>query len=397
MKKKSSMRYEYSRSYLHHIVPVLVWLGAVAGVVGLFYQRSKRFEIVGIAQGQVRQVAASCTGRIRSVSVDLFESVEEGQVVAVLDTLLDSERLQAELNTVAGEVEHLMAQLIPTQETLIAEAANLETNNVADQRRFSVDVENARLRILELKALIASDRITLEDLAMEVKIVQDLVKQDAAAPYELQKVETQYDSLAKKIEQNERLLEQTIADLAQAERRRDEFLQRQMIHPSVDSALEVIRKEVGVQERVMKQLLAELKPVELKAPINGVVIAVPIAANEANMRRAGEKVLRRAGEVVVEGEPVLAIAEIKPAEVVAYVRQVQLGLVQEKVMVELVKTSGLPQIAISQVTSIGPAFELIPQQLWRNPNLPEWGRPVLIKVPPGLELIPGEVVGVRSL
>ncbi len=408
MKKKSSMRYEYSRSYLHHIVPVLVWLGAVAGVVGLFHQRSKRFEIVGIAQGQVRQVAASCTARVTSVSVQLFEHVKAGQTVAVVDTLLDNEQvLQAELKSqlseVAAEIEHLTAQLVPTQDTLIAEEAERKIDRASEMRRFLADEDNARLRSLELKALIASDQITLEDLAMEVKIVQDLVQQEAAAPYELQKVKVQHGSLAKKIEENTRLMEQAERDLKQAEIRRLKFATQHYQHPSIDSVVEVIRKQIKVQEELMRGLLSQLEAlrsrqkVELKAPIDGVVVPIPVRANEALMLRAGEEVLAKPGEVVAAGEPILVIAETKASELLAYVRQVQLGLVQDEAMVELVKTSGSPQIARAQVTSVGPTLELIPQQLWRNPNIPEWGRPVLIKVPPGLELIPGEVIGVRSL
>jgi hypothetical protein len=39
----------------------------------------------------------------------------------------------------------------------------------------------------------------------------------------------------------------------------------------------------------------------------------------------------------------------------------------------------------------------MPERLWRNPNLPQYGLPVLIKIPPGMELVPGELVGVRGL
>jgi hypothetical protein len=44
-----------------HFLPILVWLCAVACVVVLFSRRSQRFEVLGIAQGQVRQIAANCT------------------------------------------------------------------------------------------------------------------------------------------------------------------------------------------------------------------------------------------------------------------------------------------------------------------------------------------------
>ena len=239
MKKKPITGYQFGRFGLHHLLPALVWLAVVACVVGLFYRRSRRFEVLGIVQGRVHEVAAPCDGQLKIVCVDLFDEVTKGQTLAALD----DELIKAQIATISAEIEHLLAQLVPTQEQLLAEAANQETTLIGDQRRFSVDVENAKLRILELRASIASDQITLEDLSMEAKILQELVEQNAVAPYELDRVEAQYNSLAKKIEENEHLLEQANVDLEQAQQRRDEFAQRQLQHPPVDSALDVIRKD----------------------------------------------------------------------------------------------------------------------------------------------------------
>lgn len=364
-----------------HILPILVWAGAVAGVVVLFHHRAERFEVLGIAQGQVRQIAATCDGRLKEIRVQLFEEVHQGQTLAVIDTMLDNEHVQAELGTALAEVHHLMAQLVPTQELLLTEAANLETDKIAAQRRFSVDVENARLRILELMTLLETDRIMLEELAVEVKIVRSLLDQNAIAPYELQKVEVQYNTLAKKIEENEHLLEQAKQDLGQAQERRDEFAQRQPQHPSVDSTLEVIRKAVRVQEQRIEELLARRVPLVLKSPFDGLV----------------SQVLRRPGESVLAGEPILAVAEAEPKEIIAYASDDQLGWVRERMAVELIKNGEPAQIASSQVGYLGPTMELMPERLWRNPNIPQWGRPVLIRIPPGFKLVPGELVGIRGL
>jgi len=65
--------------------------------------------------------------------------------------------------------------------------------------------------------------------------------------------------------------------------------------------------------------------------------------------------------------------------------------------VELIKDREPAQIATSQVTHIGPIMELMPERLWLNPNIPQWGRPVVIGVPDGLDLISGEIVGIRGL
>jgi multidrug resistance efflux pump len=378
-------------------------------VVALFQRRAERFEILGFAQGQVRHVKATSPGRLKSVPVQLFKKVSLGDTVAVIDTILDNElllqgQLKAQLDTARAEIDHLMAQLVPTEERLRAEAANLETNKVEAQRRYSVDVENARVRILETKTLLASDRIILEDLAMEVKIVQELLYEEAVAPYELQKAQVAYNTLKKKIEENKRLLEQSEQDLKQAQERRDEFALRQMQHPSVDSALEVIRKEIAVRERLMDDLWVQLEAlelrqtVELKAPFDGVVVPIQGRAGEVILRRPGESILRRPGEVVLAGEPILAIAEAKPSEIIAYVTEEQIDQVQEGMGVELVnKTAQKVTIVESRVVYVGPTMERKPERLWLNPNIPEWGLPISIKIPPDLKLVSGELVGIRRL
>lgn len=392
MKTTRITNHRYGRLH-QHILPILVWLGAVACVVMLFRHRSQQFEVLGIAQGQVHQISAPVDSCLKIVSVELFEDVSKGQTLAALDDT----QLNAQIVTIHAEIEHLKSQLLSTQDTTLAEAANLETDAIAAQRRFNVDVENARLRILEQKTLIETDKVTLEDLAVEVKIATELLKKDAIAPYELQKAEVLYNALAKKIEENQHLLAQAEQDLQQARRRRDEFAQRQPVHPSVDSALEIIRKQIAVQEKLIAELSVQREALIITSPVDGKVIQIQVNANQAALRRPGEDVLRKPGEVVLAGDPIVVVAETEPTGIVAYIGQEQLAKVKETMMVQLIKSTEPAQIASSQVVRLGPTMELMPQQLWLNPNIAQWGRPVLIKIPPGLKLLPGEMVGIRGL
>jgi len=363
------------------ILPVLVWIVAVIGVVVLFHNRTERFEVLGLARGQVRQIAATCTGRLKVLPVGLFDKVSRGDTVAVIDTVLDNENIEAELAVVSAEIQRLTAELTFTQDNLFAEAAEQQIDNIAAQRRFFVDVENIRLQILELKTQLETDRIMAEDLALETKIVEQLLDENAVAPYELQKVQTQYNALAKKIEENEHLLAQAELDLKQAQDRCNEFAQRQPQHPPVDSALEVINRAIKVQECRMEEMIARREALVLKSPIDGVV----------------SQIQRGPGESVLAGEPILTIAELEPKEIVAYADATRAGIVKEKMVVRLTKSSNPPQIANSQVVHLGSNVELMPQRLWQHPNVAQWGRPLLIKIPPGLKLLPGETVGIRGL
>jgi multidrug resistance efflux pump len=393
-------RISYSLARLRpHILPVLIWLAAVAGVGVLFHHRSQRFEILGMAQGDVLQIAATCDGRLKSVPVKLFQEVRKGDVVAVLDTVLDNEHLEAKLATVNAEIQRLMAELAHTQQTLLAEAANLETDGTTARRRFFVDVENARLRVLELKTQIETDKSTLEDMELNAKnyLAQNLSDQNDNAYYRLKKMKGERDVLAKTIAENQRLLEQTESDLKQAEQRRDEFARHQLQPPPVDSALEVIRREIKVQEKKIDELLARREPVVLKSPIDGIVVQLHGRARDVAVWRPGEFVVRQQDEVILAGDSILSVAEGRPREIVAYAAQHQLGRIKEGMPVQLVRNTEPAQIANSQVAYLGPTLERMPECLWQVPNMPQWGHPLLIPIPPGLKLIPGETVGIRGL
>lgn len=376
-----------------HILPILVWLGTVACVVMLFRYRTERFEVVGLAQGQVRQIAPPYDGRLKILCVQLFEKVSEGQTLAVLD----DELINAQIAGLVAEKERITAELAFTGHRLLAEAAGRETSSFTAFRRLAVDVENARLRVLEIRTVLETDKILLEDLAVQVKITEDLLKQDAIAPRELESMKAQHDALAKKNEENEHLIKQAEQHLGQAEQRRTEFAQDLPPHPAVDSALEAIQKAIGAQEKLIDELVVQREALVLKSPLNGVVIELHPRQADAVFRRPGEGLLRRPGEVVLAGEPILAVAETTPREIIAYAGEQNLGRVLEGMKVRLIKQSDTKKVAGSQVVYLGPTVELMPQQLWQDSRVPQWGRPVLIKVPPGMELIPGELVGIKGL
>ncbi len=402
--------HEGKKYYLRHLIPVGVWLLAILIVLWLFHVRTQRFDVVGIARGQIRQVSADSTGRIKDVPVELFQPVKAGTTVAVIDTLVASDRtLEAELKTqlaaASAEVQHLGAQLIPTRETMLWEASDLEITHADNARRFAMDVESARATAFQLRVAIATDQVSCRDLEMDVKACQDLLEKKVIVPYELERAKAAHDSLLAKIKENQASLEQAMIDYNDAKARRDEFDKKELKHPDVDAAMEVIRREMAVQEETMNGLLQQLEALHARAslpltsPIDGVIVPIEVTgrSGEVLAQRAGEQVIRRAGEVVNAGDPILAVAEAAPTEIVAYVSEHMVGRVREGTPVDLVKSRARPQMAKATVDRLGRTIELMPQRLWRNPTIPQWGLQIVINIPNGLELMPGETVGVRGL
>ncbi len=186
-------------------------------------------------------------------------------------------------------------------------------------------------------------------------------------------------------------------DLKHAQGRLEEFARQQPYNRSIDSALEPIRKQITVQEKLIDQLLVQRKSLTIKSPTDGVIVQIQTDRNQAALRRPGESLLGLPGEVVLAGQTILVVAEAEPTEIVAYVNEAQASGVRERMAVKLVKGGSRPQIVNSQIAYIGPTMEPMPQRLWRRPNVAEWGRPMIIKIPPNLKLTPGQTVGIKGL
>jgi multidrug resistance efflux pump len=385
MKKVSSRN--YLAGLRAHFIPVVVWLATVACLVAMFSYRARRFQVLGIAQGNVQEIAATCTGRLTSVAVELFDEVKVGQILAVIDTATDDvnqpQIVQAQLATIQAQIGELRAQLDETADRLSAEAANLETDKVNEQRRFAVNVEGAKLEVLQIEAAIEIDRLTLDRLELDGKIfvLQDRLDANDSGPYELRRIKNEYNVIAKRIYNNERLLAQAQNNRTLAVQRFERFKQREPNHPAMDKALAVIGKAITVEERRMEELLVKRVPLELKSPFKGVVSLIH----------------RGPGETVLAGQPIMAVAETTPREIVAYVTEKQAGRVREYMTVKLVRKDSPELLAESQIIHVGPTIEQKPPRLWRNPNVPEWGRPIVIKIPSEMQLVPGETVGIREL
>ena len=134
-------------------------------------------------------------------------------------------------------------------------------------------------------------------------------------------------------------------------------------------------------ERRKDELLVRREKLVLTAPCDGYV----------------SQIQSEVGEAVMQGVEILRIAKEKPRAIIAYANEGIVGQLSIGKRVEVVKGSMPPQKGWSNVTYIGPAVEQMPQRLWRNPNFPQWGRPLLIEIPLDMTLIPGEMVGIRSL
>jgi multidrug resistance efflux pump len=383
-------RKNYPGKIIEHILPVLVWLAALAVIVVIIRTRSERFESVGIVQGLERQINAPCSGRIKTVTINLFDKVKQGESIVIIDTCLDPAQLKQEIeaksNIILAKIQQLKAQLIAAGDKLTADAANREYDWITNSRNYSVDVEKTRLETMQLKARIAPAQIRLKELELNIKIANNKTTQTTGQSqiqlhYEIEKMNTETEALKKEIEEQQTLLKQAEDNLNLAMQREQEFAKKQLVHPSVKLALQPIEEEIKVQEQTLAQLMITNPVVTIESPLNGVIRNINI----------------RPGEIVSERTPILTIVEGEPRIIVAYITDTQTNEVKENMKVQLAKTTYPQKIATSYVAYLGPSMELVPNRLWPNNATPQWGRPVIIPIPDDLELIPGEIVGIQGI
>lgn len=358
-----------------HVGSVGVWLVAVAALCWLFNQRLPRVEMVGIAQSEMRQVSSISTSRLAIMPVRLYEDVSAGQTVA----FLNDDRVQAQLATAAAVVSQLRAELIAAEDQLIRQEELVKNDMFTSARRFAVDIESNRIRGLELTAILESDRIAFDGLRERLKLTERLVAKNVATPFELLMAQNEHDVLAKKIEENERILNQIELDFEKTQKRQAEFAFLKSDMTSIDKALDPLREQIVVQNRLISELSVDRAILVLASPIDGQV----------------SQVLRRVGETVLAGDPILTIAAKEPSEIIAYVDENQVDRIHEGLEVTFFKRHQPQQVTVSNIQQVGPVVELMPERLWLSPTLPRWGRPVTIPFTGELAMIPGEIVGIH--
>lgn len=370
------------------VLPVFVWGLAAAAVSMLFLHQSETAQLKGIAFSHEQTINSVETGYLRSIAVSLYQNVKKGDTLAVIkeNTVAREEyvdaMLQAQRSTAEAELEQLKAELSAAEDRLLADRFDRESDTTAIQRRLSVDLERARLDVLEIKSALEPDRLTLKDLEVELEIIKQLVSEEAAEDYELQKAQAQYDIMKEKVEQTQALLDQSQANYELAQLRKDEFDQTLPVSPLLsDRELAPIRKAILVQEKKIAEIIKQRGIIILTAPFDGIV-------NTLNYKP---------GQTVVRGDAIMTIVKPTPESITAWVPQKNINKFAQNMKVKVVSLNEPRQSFVSQISNMNPSLELIPQQLWRVPTVPEWGRSIQIPVQPSFACIHNEIVGIKTV
>ncbi|KAA3614449.1 MAG: biotin/lipoyl-binding protein [Planctomycetota bacterium] len=358
-------------------LPFLIWGLALAGAVFLLFQRGASHEFIGLAQAREFEVSTPTPGMLESLEVDRFEPVEVGQILA----RLDGRDIAAALATAEEEILHLQAQLTAQRLQLEEGHAAAAESWVTELRRFQIDESQLWLDLLNTRVDLETEKVNAERLKASRDRLRELVKVDVAAAANLEESSFLLEQSQERVVHLKTLVEEQRLKWLAAEERRESFAAANPAIRDLDPQLAPLRQALQVQTSRIEALSLQGRHLVLRAPTSGRVA----------------EVLARPGQAVLAGEPVLRLSSTVIDQIALYLPEGQEDRLQIEDRVALQRISEPGQIGESVVVSLGPKVETLPPRLWRDPNTPEYGRPVQIAPVPALGLVPGEKMLIRIL
>jgi len=356
----------------HKTLPLLVWSVCAVVALSMFIARARRFEYVGVANAPIYEVSAQAPATLSSVAVGLYDRVSAGQVVAVLDDT----QVQAAIETAKANVRQLSAQLDAARSG-IGGASGPEAL-ATDMRRFAIDEDRQKLEALALNVTLQTDRVELDRRKVAFRRAEMLRAANLLSEAEYDDSRLLYETVKRRIEENDKMLQEAEATVQRTQARRLDYERAGAGGGSEPVVFKPLREAINVEIQRLKEIEAQREVLFLKSPVDGRVSRIRAAR----------------GQSVVAGEPILLIEEESVREIVAYLREGDVRPIAPNAKVRVISArSG--KVADSIVVAVGPGLEALPQRLWQNPQVIEYGLGVTIAASPLMGLTPGELVSVR--
>jgi multidrug resistance efflux pump len=305
--------------------------------------------LVGEVEAVRANVISTLDGTVLELKVDTLQPVTNGQELAVV-SIIEPEVQQAELKAVEADLELMKARM------------------AVDTSRNTQSYEQMRLQLLSDKVQLAIDQTNLNLAEIEFNRAEQLFNSKtliSQAQFEIAKARR--DALGVTVSAKTALVAEQEKTLSKLD---------PLQVPSSDAA---IAAAIQAQQ---DRLIRLQKPLVLRAPSAGFVSSIN----------------KRPGERITAGLPILVVSGNKADRIIGWVRQPVLLKPSPGDLVEVRSRRLLGHVTQATVTVVGKQLEPVsPAALpfTLQANRIEYGLQFLVKVPPGNDLIPGEMVGLN--
>jgi multidrug resistance efflux pump len=337
------------REFRIQVVPLVVFVIVVAAVLFIWKNYIQPVSLVGSVESVVANVISVQDGSLVELTVDRLDRVNKDDPIGRLVTT-DPHVHEANLNQIAADLELMQARMG------LDKIRNMDSYS---RLQFDLLREEVALRLAQTRL-----RQTEWEYQRQTKLFQE-APASIVSEAEVEIARRDRDSNQAEIDNRTK----TIAKLEQDLERMRSAGADQL--PPRDP---VIEKAIRAQQEVLA--LTE-KPITLRAPIDGMVSVI----------------YKRPGEKIVRGEPIVSITPLASDRIVGYLRQPLTAVPTTNDIVRVRSRSSKRQIATARILKVGTQLELInPLLISPDATRQEVGLPILVGLPPGMSLLPGEFV-----
>jgi multidrug resistance efflux pump len=336
------------------VARILGPLAAVAAA-GLFWilshgGASPALSVRGYAEVIDHPVASLQTGRIVSVKVALGQHVKVGDVLATMD----SRELDIKLETARVALAQSNAELAAQE--VSARAA----------------VARAELLVVRLKGSATRDQAALAEVKQQLGRLQKLADEQLVQVQEVERAKLQEAQLSASVSMYDAAVQQRQGGLGRGMTSGATTL-------DVGRLVAPYREAVRLREEAVKLGALALEEATIRSRVEGTVSLIVF----------------REGDIVPAGTEILRVATGRPGVILCFMPERSVEKVWPGMTAHLRTTGAFDSSFVGHVTEISPELEEVPIRARLSPNVPAWGRRVLIEGTPKRPLVLGEALHVR--
>lgn len=300
----------------------------------------------------------------------LFDTVQEGQVVA----RLDDSSLLALVDALRGDMAAAQHELEAARAEAVLEQHDRQHEYLRERSRLACDAEKCRLDIVDRTSLIQQDRIQLQRLESQAEMVRIAREKGLVSAWETDDTEAERDIVTKRIGLNSTALEVAEENYRVAIARQKALPAPPA--PSLDRLLAPLRSAVAAAEARLREVEVQTPGLVLRSPVTGKIAAIYC----------------RPGQSVTAREWIMTITADDASCIVGYVRPEQRIRPVVGGTVGVRSRTPVARVVHSLVETVASQWEPLPPELARDQNVAELVLPVRIQIPERLRLRPGELV-----
>jgi len=348
-------------------VPAIVLVLVLVAIALIWRRMARPTSFVGVVETVQTIVTTPDAGMLTNISINPLQEVVAGDVVAEVVTT-DPRTVNNRLSVLRGRMQLMEMELDP----------------VLNRQRSALDYERLLVDCAKIKADLATAKAMLDGAKSKFKRESELLAQKISSQADYDDALTEKTALEAQVAEKEKIVALTEKSLERLAYMADSFV------PGGEN--DPLKAALGVEEDKVKLFQAKMRPLELQAPIDGIVTLLH----------------KRPGEQVLPGDPIVTITARKPERILGYLPQAFPINPTVGMKVEVTTRSPLSfwRIrSIATITGVSPHLETITNMLVRpitpglsmDQQLPVLGRVVSISLPTDLKLLPGQPLDVTLL